>query len=532
MVMSRYGFAGAEAVVAKDWTCRTLVSPSRLVGANGMRFGPNGQLYVAQAFGGQISAYDLSKGCSDVVSGADGDIIAPDDLAFDSAGNLFATEVMSARVSARSPRGDVRVIADNVPVANGITVHNDRIFLSEFNPQGRILELFADGSSPRVIASDLMMPNALSMGPDGYLYFPLVPLGEVWRVSAVGGVAERVAGDFDIPTAVKFAPDGKLVVVESGSGVVTALDVLSGEKFRRGQVAFGIDNLAFSGDGRLFVSHFTDGSVSEITQSGVGEEVVPGAMLGPFGLCVNDGALMVADGMSLAQVSSAGVVRRPAMLLEHGFPGYVRGITVADDGAYICTNSAGVIARYIPGKEAEVLADGFDQLMGVAVLPSGDILAAEAGSGNIIQVSGDGVVSHFAKNLKRPTGISIGGDGAVLVTEAAGGRLISLRNGARDVLMDGLIEPHGVAACEGHAWVIDRGSRALLRFNTLTGDSDVVVRNLPVGIDGGVRINTLPGIKDLMPGPLLPFSDLAVLSDGHVCVGCDENGSILVLSQN
>ncbi|MEZ5481561.1 MAG: hypothetical protein R3E73_05105 [Porticoccaceae bacterium] len=165
MSLGRFGELLNGPHIAEGWQLKTLVQPSRLVGANGMRFGPDGRLYVAQAFGGQISAYNLDTSETQIVSGADGQIIAPDDLAFDSKGNLFATEVMSARVSARRANGDVQVIADNVPVANGIVVHNDRIFMSEFNPEGRILELFADGSAPRIIANNLMMPNALSMGP-------------------------------------------------------------------------------------------------------------------------------------------------------------------------------------------------------------------------------------------------------------------------------------------------------------------------------------------------------------------------------
>ncbi|MFD2580153.1 SMP-30/gluconolactonase/LRE family protein [Novosphingobium colocasiae] len=104
-----------------------------------MRMGPDGLLYVAQAFGSQISSVDPATGAARVVSAADGAIIAPDDLAFDSHGNLYATEVMSARVSVIRPNGAIDVIAGDVPVANGITVHADRIFMSEFRPEGRDL---------------------------------------------------------------------------------------------------------------------------------------------------------------------------------------------------------------------------------------------------------------------------------------------------------------------------------------------------------------------------------------------------------
>src|SRR3982074_1307118 len=41
----------------------------------------------------------------DPVSPKGGDIIAPDDVAFDPSGNLYATEVMDGRVSMREPSG-------------------------------------------------------------------------------------------------------------------------------------------------------------------------------------------------------------------------------------------------------------------------------------------------------------------------------------------------------------------------------------------------------------------------------------------
>src|ERR1700720_898780 len=121
---SRYN-ANSTVSTAKGWTASRVTPPSALFGANGMRIGPDGRLYVAQAFGSQISAIDLSSGAVSVVSPQGGPIVGPDDLAFDSKGTLYATEVMSARVCARSPNGDVRIIADNVMGANGITIHQD-----------------------------------------------------------------------------------------------------------------------------------------------------------------------------------------------------------------------------------------------------------------------------------------------------------------------------------------------------------------------------------------------------------------------
>jgi sugar lactone lactonase YvrE len=526
----RLGQSAAAPACADGWALETRVAPAALVGANGMRWGPDGRLFVAQAFGGQVSAVDVASGLAEVISPANGSIIAPDDLAFDSHGNMFATEVMSARVSVCRPGGKVDVIAADVPVANGITVHADRIFMSEFNPEGRILELFADGAAPRVIASGLMMPNALCLGPDDCLYFPLVPLNEVWRVPLAGGTAERVAGDFSIPTAVKFDASGRLFVVESGTGAITRIDLVSGKKSEFARVAFGIDNFEFAPDGRMFVSHFTDGGVVELSAGGSTRQAVRGGMLGPFGIAAGaDGSVVAADGMSLALIGKAGDIDRPAMLLQHGFPGYVRGIAMASDGAYVTSNSAGLIARYRPGEEAVPILEGLDRAMGVAVAANADIVVCEAGTGRVLGIGPGGQTTVLARGLSAPTGICCNPDGSLIVSEAGAGRVVHIKDGHAATLLEGLVEPHGVTVAGGAALVLDRGTGSLHRIED--GKAQIVATHLPVGTSSGITVNTLPGIDLLMPGPLLPFSDIATLTDGSIAVSGDADGSIMLVTQ-
>lgn len=527
----RLGQSAPAPACAEGWRLKTHVAPAALIGANGLRWGPDGRLFVAQAFGGQVSAVDLASGAVAVISPANGSILAPDDLAFDSHGTMFATEVMSARVSAYRANGTIDVIAADVPVANGITVHGDRIFMSEFNPEGRILELFADGAAPRVIASGLMMPNALCLGPDDHLYFPLVPLNEVWKVPVAGGAAARVAGDFNIPTAVKFDAAGRLFVVESGSGAIVHFDIASGTRTEFARVAFGIDNFDFAPDGRMFVSHFTDGGVVELSRDGSTRQAVRGGMLGPFGLAAAPGgSLVAADGMSLAQIGADGSISRPAMLLQHGFPGYVRGVAMAADGALVTSNSAGMVARYRAGEEAVPILEGLDRVMGVALAASGDVVVCEAGTGRVLSIGAGGETRVLASGLSAPTGLCCNQDGSLIVSEAAGGRTVHIKDGHISTMLDGLVEPHGVATSGGAAFVLDRGTGSLHRM--AGGTSEIVATQLPVGATSGIKANGLPGIDLLMPGPLLPFSDIAALADGSVAVGGDTDGSIHLVGRS
>jgi sugar lactone lactonase YvrE len=514
--------------VREGWTADHLIPPSSLFGANGLRFGPNGHLYVAQAFGSQVSEIDLKTRAVTVVSPVGGEILAPDDLAFDSRGTLYVTEVFSERVSAHTAAGHIRVVSDQIPVANGIAVHEDRLFVDEFRVGGRVLELYPDGRPPRVIAKDLVLPNALAYGPDDRLYFPLVATGEVGRVPVSGGPVEIFAAGLNIPTAVKFDLEGRLVVVQSGDGAVTRYDVPSKIGRKIGSLRTGIDNLAFSAAGDLYVSNFADGGISRLAADGAEHVLIERGLLGPFGIAVGgDGTVFVADGMSYATVSPGGVVSRPSTLLHHGFPGYVRGVAVGSDGSLYFDNSAGGVARFAPGGEAQYLATDLDQLMGLAVGANGDVIACEAGAGRVLSLAPQREPRVLARGLHRPTGLALAADGSCYVSEASTGRIVRIHDGVRSVVLEGLTEPHGLAISDDTLFVLDRGARSLHGVSLRSGKSAVIASGLPVGPAPGIVPKVLPGIPGIMPGPLSPFADLAAARDGSIVLSGDGEGSLL-----
>lgn len=530
MTENRYPADSATPTLEPGWALDHALTPSAMFGANGLRFGPNGHLYVAQAFGSQISEVDTTSGAVTTVSPVGGAIIAPDDLSFDSEGVLYATEVFNERVSARLPDGSTRVLADHLPVANGITVHQDRIFVDEFRVGGRVLELYRDGSAPRVIAQDLVLPNALAVGPDGFLYFPLVATGEIGRVAIDGGPVEVFAGSLNIPTAVKFDALGRLVVVQSGSGDITRIDLQTREATRIARVRTGIDNLAFSPCGELYVSNFADGGISRIGVEGREEVLIGRGLLGPYGLAVGSGGdVYIADGMSYAVLSRNGEVSRPSMLLTHGFPGYVRGVAVGLEGNLYFSNSAGAVANFVPGQEAVFLATELDQLMGIAVGPGGELFVCEAGSGRVLALGKERSQRVVVQGLLRPTGIALAPDGACYVSEAAGGRVVCCRGSDKTIVLEGLVEPQGVTLAGEHLFVVDRGNKSLHAVSLRSGRAQLVARGLPVGPAPGIEPRTLPGIAGVMPGPLLPFCDLATGIDGSVLIAGDGEGSLLRL---
>ncbi|HKV53291.1 MAG TPA: hypothetical protein VJN94_01500 [Candidatus Binataceae bacterium] len=525
---SRYTQPGGVNVAA-GWTLTRITQPSVLFGANGMRFGPDGRLYVAQAFGSQVSAIDVRDAAVTTISPIGGQIVGPDDLAFDSRGTLYVTEVMSARVCARSPNGEVRLIAENVPGANGITAYQDRLFMDECRPGGRLFELFADGRAPRQMAENLPLPNALSVGPDGNIYFPAIGANEIWRVPLAGGRTERFAADLNVPTAVKFDSKGSLISTQGRTGEVLKFDLQSGNRSVIAKVRPGIDNLALAGDDRLFISHFVDGGVAEILTDGRERELVPRGFLGPMGLAVgSDGMLYAADGISIAAVASDGSQRRVGLLFDGQFPGFVRGVAPAANGSLVVTTSAGEVTSYHPAShEMTVHAKDLNELYGVALASDGSLVVAEGGEGRVLLIKG-GATTVVARGLSQPAGVAAAPDGSCYASERAAGRVVHL-NGGTSVAIDGLKEPQGLLMAGDNLYVLDAGAHELVAWSPKTRSRQTIASNLPVGAAAGVTPKLLTGIAGLLPGPLRPFAGLAAGSDGTIYIAADGDGSVLAL---
>src|SRR5947209_7522050 len=351
---SRYG-AAHPVDVADGWVLDRVTAPSRLFGANGLRTGPDGRVYIAQVTGSQISALDPRTGHLETFSAKGGEIVAPDDVAFDARGNLYATEVMDGRVSMRDTAGRTRVLRDDVPSANGITFHRDRLFIGECREGGRLLEFDLAGGPPRVLLENVPSPNAMEVGRDGLLYFPVMGANEIWRIDPDGGEPQCVAGDLGVPDSVKFDAQGYIVSTQVASGQVLRIDPRSGEQRLLAQLSPGLDNCAFVGD-RVLVSNFT-GEITEITPDGATRTVLPGALNWPLDLTVgDDGQLYIADGTYFYVALPDGSLRTVAMLFSPGYPGFLRGVASNGPGESVVTTSGAQVGRYRPSaSESDVL---------------------------------------------------------------------------------------------------------------------------------------------------------------------------------
>ncbi|MBH0114650.1 SMP-30/gluconolactonase/LRE family protein [Novosphingobium sp. YJ-S2-02] len=528
-VQSRYAAPGG-ATAAPGWRIERASPPSRLFGANGLRTGADGRIYVAQVAGSAVTALDPDSGAATPICPIDGPITAPDDIAFDSAGNLYATEITLGRVSMLTPSGEYRVVHGDMPVANPITVHQDRLFAGECRMGGRIFELDPAGGQHRQILADVPMPNAFSIGPDGMLYMPIMATNEIWRVDPAGGKPEVIAGDLGVPDSVKFDAKGRIVSTQVASGEVLRIDPVSGAREVLARLAPGLDNCTFVGE-RLFVSSIP-GEVTEILPEGATRSLVGRGLQWPMGLALaGDGSLFVADGGFTYTLPSEGPLALAGFLFSPGFPGFVRGVAHAGENVWVTTNSMGAVMRWdIAAGESTPLSTGHEVLYGVAV-GEGDAVAFADGAAGRVLALGNGEAEVLAEGLATPMGVAIASDGSVYASESGGGRVVRCAGSRAETVLDGLGKPQGIAVAGQRLFVVDVERKELVTCDLSGGNRAVIASGLPVKAPPGVRPKLLGGVGD-MSGPMVPFCGLAVAGDGTVYVSGDAEGSVLKITRD
>lgn len=515
--------------VAEGWELERITAPSRLFGANGLRTGPDGRIYIAQVTGSQISALDPRTGELVTTSPKGGDIVAPDDVAFDANGNLYATEVMDGRVSVCDIGGRTRVLRDDVPSANGITFHQGRLFIGECRAGGRLLELDLAGGPPRVLLENVPSPNAMEVGPDGLLYFPVMGANEIWRIDPDGGEPQCVASDLGVPDSVKFDARGYIVSTQVASGQVLRIDPRNGERQLLAQLHAGLDNCTFAGE-QLFVSNFS-GEITEISPQGTTRSVLTGGLNWPLDLAVGyDGQLYIADGTYFYVALPDGSLHTAGMLFSPGYPGFLRGVVASGPGEFVVTTSGGQVSRYRPETDqTELLADGFDQLYGVALGPGG-VVFAELGTGRLLSLRSGGI-EVLATGLREPVGVAVDADGTCLVAEAGAGRVVRVGGSKIDTVVANLQRPQGILVHGGVLYIVDAGAKELIAFDLNGSARRTIASGLPVGPPPGITPKPLLGMPPFS-GPQGPFAGITAAADGTIYLSADGDGSVLALRKD
>ncbi|QFR01789.1 hypothetical protein F9278_42655 [Streptomyces phaeolivaceus] len=537
---NRYDATGDLRTTSARWEARRLNPPNPLWGSNGVAFGPDGRLYVAQFLAGQISAVDPGTGDVEVVVPMDSPVQSPDDLAFGADGSMYIADLVPGRVWRRSPAGEYSLVSDDITNPNGITCVGDRLFVNEMKFDGRLMELFPDGGDPVVLTEGLALGNAMQRGPDGHLYYPHMITGQVWRIPPDGGTPEVVTEDVHQPVAVRFDRGGVLHVVSRGvEGIVTRIDLHgSGTRTLVTSGLTGLDNAAFDAENRMFVSSYAAGGVSELHPDGRTRDLVPRGFDGPYGITVDlGGTVYAADHYRLASPAPDEVRTRLLLPFAHGI--------TADGELLHYTSQFGAVLTHDPrsGTTRE-RARGLDRPIGIAVGPEGSLVVAEAGAGRVVSVDATatdtgtdrgtdpGSVTVLAEGLDRPTDVVFDARGRLHVSEERLGTVLRIEtDGAGTaVVADGLGAPQGLAVLGDELFVVETGPRRLHAISLVTGERRIDAEDLPVGPPPGVVPRTEPSLfAGGMPGMARRFAGLAAAPDGTLLLSANGEGTVLRL---
>ncbi|AKZ59949.1 hypothetical protein SAM23877_6904 [Streptomyces ambofaciens ATCC 23877] len=537
-VPSRFDPTGHHRVSSPRRQVSRLNPANRLWGSNGVAFGPDGRLYVAQFLAGQISAVDLATGDVDVIVPMDGPIRSPDDLAFGADGSMYVADLVPGRVWRRDPAGEYRLVSAAVTNPNGITCVGDRLFVNEMKPDGRLLELFPDGGEPVVLTGGLALGNAMQLGPDGHLYYPHMITGQVWRIPPDGGVPEVVAEDVHEPVAVRFDRGGVLHVLSRGAeGIVTRVDLHgTGSRTLVTSGLTGLDNAAFDAENRMFVSSYASGGITELHPDGRTRDIVPRGLDGPYGVTVDlGGTVYAADHYRVASPEPPGdgtrddVTTLALLTFAHGI--------VADGDLLHLTSQYGTVVTYDPADgSTRERATGLDRPLGVAVAPDGALVVAEAGAGRVIAIGHGDTTTVLAEGLVRPADVAFDGGGRCYVSDEGAGSVVRVPYGDGDgdggttTVAEGLRAPQGLAVLGDDLFTVESASRRLRAISLTTGETWIEAEDLPVGPPPGVVPGAAPALfAGGMPGLAPRFAGLAVAPDGSLLLSADGEGTVLRL---
>ncbi|WP_406151129.1 hypothetical protein [Streptomyces sp. NBC_01012] len=539
-----------------------------LWGSNGIAFGPDGRLYVAEFLGGRISAVDLAGGDLDVVVPSGGPVQSPDDLAFGADGSMYIADLVPGRVWRRSPQGEYSLVCDEVKNPNGITCVGDRLFVNEMKPDGRLLELFPDGGEPAVLTEGLAMGNAMQRGPDGCLYYPHMMSGQVWRIPPDGGEPEMVADQVHLPVAVRFDRGGVLHVLSLGpEGRVTRIDLHgTGSRTLITSGVEGLDNAAFDAENRMFVSSYASGGITEMRPDGRTRTIVPRGFDGPYGVTVGpSGTVYAADHYRVAgppatpeatptdraaradgtgRADGAESVVGPAgngraddagEPARHVLAPFVHGIA-ADGGVLHLTSQFGDVRTYDPEDGSmRTRVSGLSRPMGITVGPAGSLVVAETDGGRVLAVDADDEVTVLAEGLGRPVDVAFDTAGRCHVSDERTGAVLRLgQDGAATVVADGLDAPQGLTILGDTLYTVETGRHRVRAVSLTTGASWTEADDLPVGPSPGAA-PAPPGAEPALfanglPGLARRFAGIAAAPDGSLVLSADGEGTLLRLT--
>ncbi len=504
---------------------QVLVAPSSFTGVHGLAVDGKGRLLAGSVVGYEMWEVDRNTGAAKVL------IPAPegqaDDIAVGPKGELAWTNYLMGMVRYReSDTAPLKVLAKDLPGLNSLDFdrRNGKLYASQVFLGDALWELDVAGvAPPRLIAKDMGGFNGFEVGPDGMLYGPLWFKGQVVKIDPANGAITVINNEFQIPAAANLDGKGNLWVVDTKVGQLSKVDLATGRKTVVKQLQASLDNLAIAPDGTIYVSNMANNQIQAYNPATDAlRTLTSGKLAVPAGLKIDGNTLWVADIFGFREVNASSgdvldVFRMHSATSEMEYPFAVGVSTKQFALASWFTGTVQLIDRATRKtvKTIHGLKAPFDALP----MEDGSVLYAEIATGNITRASGAdyATTAVVASGLKGPVQMTLGRDGALYVTEAAGTLTrIDLATGTKTEVASGLALPEGVAQTPWGSFIVaEAAAGKLTEIDLATGAKRTVADKLPIGRPAG------PG----MPPPYV-VTGVAVGADGSVYFSANRNNAI------
>ena len=507
-----------------SWSApEVLVAPSSFSGVHGLAVDMQGRLLAGSVLGNNLWEVDRTTGAAKVlIAGPEGQA---DDIAIGPKGEMAWTSYIQGVLRFRAnDTAPIRVLAKDLPGINSLAFdpRSGKLYASQVFLGDAMWEIDVGGvAPPRLIAKDMGGLNGFEVGPDGMIYGPLWFKGQVVKMNPANGAITVINSDFKIPAAANLDGKGNLWVVDTRTGELSKVELATGRKTVVKQLKTALDNLAIAPNGLIYVSNMADNSIESFNPAtGELNTLTSGKLAVPGGMKLDGDTLWVADVFGFRQVNVESgdvkdVLRMQASDMEYPFSVGVSSKQFALTSWF--TGSVQVIDRAT--LKTSTMIHGLKAPMDALFLEDGSLVFNEIATGSITRASGKDFIDRkvLAQGLAGPVQMTLGRDGAIYVTEAAGNLTrINLADASKTVVASKLALPEGVAQTPWGTFIVaEAAARRLVEINPVDGTRRTVAENLPIGLEAG------PGL----PPPYVP-TGVAVGADGTIYMSADRNNAI------
>ena len=484
-------------IVDPQYELIRITKDTPFAGCNGATIGADGALYVVHTGNGIVSRINLKTMEPTLAASPYAGLYITDDITTDDKGNLYITGTtpLVGEVYRLSPNGMKTIIAKGLKAPNGIQYNprTGRLFITECFQGNRVFELDPAGiKEPRLMIDE----NVISV-PEGFgfdiktndLIIPDMGTGKILRVHPDTADISTIAEKFITPVALKVGPDNMAYIVELATGGVYRLSLDGKKRDKLAQIMPGLDNLAITKEGRLFVTSYWDATIFEVETDGSGKYKTLFPM-GPnqiLGISATDDKIYIADAIMIRSVENGKYVKSKLNAwASHGMP-LLLGLSPGPAGQFFwpdSINGAAAVGNPTTG-EFKPVAGGLNLPTAVLMDSSGaKLYVAEYGNGQITEVSlSDGSKKVLSGGLAGPIALTMV-DSKLYVAEIKAGRIskIDPKSGNKEVFFVGVTgKPNAIGNDgKGNLIILDGASQKLFRLNTKNLSLSIVATDLPV----------------------------------------------------